>query len=168
MTSRKQLLGRLSWLPISQEHAHWLIGVNGSYVFKLPDSVANGLANLSSTPGATALNSFSFSDPPEFTFDSNGYTLASTGSLNANHVSQWGVETAGNWGSVYGQAGYYGFEIDRSQVAYATTTGTQIVQPNADHFSGWYAAGHLAADRRGAALQSGHRRLHAAAGHQRR
>jgi len=132
-------VGRLSWLPISQEHAHWLIGVNGSYVFKLPDTVANGLANLSSTPGATALNSFSFSDPPEFTFDSNGYALASTGSLNANHVSQWGVETAGNWGSVYGQAGYYGFEIDRSQVAYATTTGTQIVQPNADHFSGWYA-----------------------------
>ena len=23
-------VGRLSWLPISQEHAHWLIGVNGS------------------------------------------------------------------------------------------------------------------------------------------
>ena len=134
-------VGRLSWLPISEEHAHWLIGVNGSYVFKLPDSVANGLANLSSTPGATALNSFSFSDPPEFTFDSNGYALASTGSLNANHVSQWGVETAGNWHSLYGQAGYYGFEIDRSGVAYATTTGTQIVQPNADHFSGWYVQG---------------------------
>jgi phosphate-selective porin OprO and OprP len=131
-------LGRLSWLPISEEHAHWLIGVNGSYVFKLPDSVANGLTNLSSTPGATALNSFSFSDPPEFTFDSNGYTLASTGSLNANHVSQWGVETAANWRSLYAQAGYYGFEIDRSGVAYATTTGTQIVQPRADHFSGWY------------------------------
>src|ERR1700735_4899667 len=39
-------VGRLSWLPISEEHAHWLIGVNGSYVFTLPDSVANGLANL--------------------------------------------------------------------------------------------------------------------------
>jgi phosphate-selective porin OprO/OprP len=135
---QEAVLGRLSWLPISEDHAHWLIGVNGSYVFKLPDSVANGLANLSSTPGATALNSFSFSDPPEFTFDSNGYALASTGSLNANHVSQWGVETAANWHSLYAQAGYYGFEIDRSQVAYATTTGTQIVQPNADHFSGWY------------------------------
>jgi phosphate-selective porin OprO/OprP len=138
---QEAVLGRLSWLPISEDHAHWLVGVNGSYVIKLPDSVANGLANLSSTPGATALNSFSFSDPPEFTFDSNGYTLASTGSLNANHVSQWGVETAANWHSLYGQAGYYGFEIDRSQVAYATTTGTQIVQPNADHFSGWYVQG---------------------------
>jgi phosphate-selective porin OprO and OprP len=135
------VLGRLSWLPISQDHAHWLVGVNGTYVIKLPEAVANGLPNLSNTPGATALNSFTFSDPPELTFDSNGYTLANTGGLNANHVSQWGVETAGNWRSLYGQAGYYGFEVDRSQVAYATTTGTQIVQPSADHFSGWYLQG---------------------------
>jgi phosphate-selective porin OprO/OprP len=138
---QEAVLGRLSWLPISEDHAHWLIGVNGTYVIKLPESVAYGLPNLSNTPGATALNSFTFSDPPEFTFDSNGYTLANTGALNANHVSQWGVETAGNWHSLYGQAGYYGFEVDRSQVAYATTTGTQIVQPNADHFSGWYVQG---------------------------
>jgi phosphate-selective porin OprO/OprP len=138
---QEALLGRLSWLPISEDHAHWLIGVNGSYVIKLPDAVANGLANLSNTPGTTALNSFTFSDPPEFTFDSNGYTLANTGALNANHVSQWGVETAGNWKNLYGQAGYYGFEVDRSQVAYASTTGTQIVQPKADHFSGWYVQG---------------------------
>ena len=138
---QEALLGRLSWLPISEDHAHWLIGVNGTYVLKLPDSVAAGLANLSNTPGTTALNSFTFSDPPEFTFDSNGYTLANTGALNANHVSQWGVETAGNWKSLYGQAGYYGYEVDRSQVAYATTTGTQIVQPRADHFSGWYVQG---------------------------
>jgi phosphate-selective porin OprO/OprP len=138
---QEALLGRLSWLPISEDHAHWLIGVNGSYVIKLPESVAYGLPNLSSTPGVTALNSFTFSDPPELTFDSNGYTLANTGSLNANHVSQWGVETAANWHSLYGQAGYYGFEVDRSQIAYATTTGTQIVRPNADHFSGWYLQG---------------------------
>ena len=133
------IVGRLSWLPINQDRAHWLIGVNGTYVFKLPDAVAGQLANLSNTPGGTALNSVTLSDPPELTFDSNGYTLANTGSLNANHVSQWGVETAGNWGSLYGQAGYYGFEIDRSQAALATTSGTQIVQPSADHFSGWYA-----------------------------
>jgi phosphate-selective porin OprO/OprP len=135
------VVGRLSWLPINQDHAHWLIGVNGTYVFNLPDAVAGQLANLSNTPGGTALNSVSLSDPPELTFDSNGYTLANTGALNANHVSQWGVETAGNWGSLYGQAGYYGFEVDRSQAAFTTTTGTQIVQPSADHFSGWYAQG---------------------------
>src|SRR3984957_984652 len=99
---QEAVLGRLSWLPISEDHAHWLIGVNGTYVIKLPASVAYGLPNLSNTPGAPALNSFTFSDPPEFTFDSNGYTLANTGALNANHISQWGVETAGNWHSLYG------------------------------------------------------------------
>jgi len=135
------LVGRLAWLPIAQDDAHWLVGVNGTYIVKLPELVANGLPNLSNTPGAAALNSISLSEVPELTFDSNGYTLASTGALNANHVSQWGVETAGNWKSLYGQAGYYGFEVDRSQVAYATTTGTQIVQPKADHFSGWYLQG---------------------------
>jgi phosphate-selective porin OprO/OprP len=138
---QQAVLGRLSWLPISQDHAHWLIGVDGTYVIKLPGLVANGLPNLSNTPGTSALNAFTFSDPPELAFDSNGYTLANSGGLNANHISQWGVETAGDWKSLYGQAGYYGFEVDRSQLAYATTTGTQIVQPSADHFSGWYVQG---------------------------
>jgi phosphate-selective porin OprO and OprP len=132
-------VGRLSWLPVNQDDATWLVGVNGSYVFSLPNSVARGLANLSNTPGATALNSVTLSDPPELTFDSNGYTLANTGALSANHVSQWGVETAGNWGSLYGQAGYYGYEVDRAAVAFATTTGSQIVQPSNAHFDGWYA-----------------------------
>jgi phosphate-selective porin OprO/OprP len=135
------LVGRLAWLPVSEDHAHLLVGVNGTYIIKLPELVAYGLPNLSNTPGASALNSISLSEVPELTFDSNGYTLTSTGALNANHVSQWGLETAGNWQSVYGQAGYYGFEVDRSQLAYATTSGTRIVQPNADHFSGWYLQG---------------------------
>jgi len=138
---QQAVLGRISWLAIDEDHAHWLVGANGSYVLKLPDTVAGELANLSNTPGATPLNSISLSDPPELTFDSNGYTLANSGSLNANHVAQWGVETAANWNSLYGQAGYFGFEVDRSQAAFATTAGTQIVQPAADHFSGWYLQG---------------------------
>lgn len=132
-------VGRISWLAVSEDHAHWLVGINGTYIFKLPELVAGGLPNLSNTPGTTALNSVTLSDPPELTFDSNGYTLANTGALNANHVSQWGAETAGNWRNFYGQAGYYGYEVDRSQIAYATTSGTQIVQPDGDHFRGWYA-----------------------------
>jgi phosphate-selective porin OprO/OprP len=117
------------------------VGLNGTYIIKLPELVANGLPNLSNTPGATALNSISLSEVPELTLDSNGYTLANAGALNANHVSQWGVETAGNWNSLYGQAGYYGYEVDRSQVAYATTSGNKIMQPSDDHFSGWYLQG---------------------------
>ncbi len=143
---QEAVVGRLSWLPVNTPDAHWLVGVNGTYVIKTPDLVAGGLANASTNPinGATpgvVGNSISLSDPPEFTFDSNGYNLISTGALNARHLSQWGVETAGNWGSLYGQAGYYGFNVERSQVAYATTAGTQTVTPSDDNFSAWYVQG---------------------------
>lgn len=140
------VLGRLSYLPISTADAHWLVGVNGTYVIKPPDAVPNGTASLATTPGATAKNSVTLSDPPELTVNSNGILLATTGSLPANHVSQWGVETAGNFQSLYGQAGYYAFEVDRAPVAYktyssATTTATTIVQPSNDNFTGWYVQG---------------------------
>jgi phosphate-selective porin OprO and OprP len=140
---QQAVVGRLAWAPISTPDAHWLIGANGTYVFKTPDLVANGLANATTNPinGATpgvVGNSITLSDPPELTFDSNAFNLATTGALNAQHISQWGVETAGNWGSLYGQAGYFGFNVQRSAIAYATTTGTQIVNPSDDNFSAWY------------------------------
>jgi phosphate-selective porin OprO/OprP len=143
---QQSVIGRLAWLPINTPDAHWLVGANGTYVIKTPDLVANSLANASTTPinGATpaaVANSITLSDPPELTFDSNGYNLLTTGALNAEHVTQWGVETAGNWGSLYGQAGYFGFNVQRSAVAYATTTGTQIVTPSDDNFSAWYVQG---------------------------
>jgi len=140
---QQAFLGRLSYLVISSSDAHLLLGVNGTHIFKLPDAVPNGTANLSTTPGATALSSISLADPPELTVDSNGIKLASTGSLPANHLTQWGLEAAGNFDSLYAQAGYYGFGVDRAPVAYktytsATTSTTSIVQPSNNSFSGWY------------------------------
>jgi phosphate-selective porin OprO/OprP len=140
---QQAIVGRVAWLPVNTSDAHWLIGANGTYVIKTPDLVAGGLANASTNPinGATpgvVVNNISLSDPPELTFDSNGFNLLNTGALNAEHVSQWGVETAGNWGSLYGQAGYFGFNVQRSAIAYATTSGTQIVTPNDNNFSAWY------------------------------
>jgi phosphate-selective porin OprO/OprP len=137
---QESLLGRVAWLAVDTDHAHWLIGANGTYVIKPPDLVANGLATLNTSTAATSyLNTITLSDPPELTFDSNGYTLANTGALNARHLSQWGVETAANWRSLYGQAGYYGFHVQRSAEALTTAAGgTQIVQPSGDNFSAWY------------------------------
>ena len=126
---------------------HWLIGVNGTYVIKPPDLVANGLATLNSSPTAALYeHTISLSDPPELTFDSNGYTLVNSGALPANHITQWGVETAGNWGSLYGQAGYYGFELDRAPQAVTRFTApgvssAAILHPSNDNFSGWYVQG---------------------------
>jgi phosphate-selective porin OprO and OprP len=124
--------------------SNFVVGINGTYVIKPPDSVAHGGATLSTTPGATALNSITLSDPPELTVDSNGTVLATTGALPTNHISQWGVEAAGNFLNIYGQAGYYGFQVDRAPVAFTQFTAaaishTQVVQPSNNSFTGWYA-----------------------------
>lgn len=143
---QQALVGRLSWLAIFTSDVKWLVGVNGSYVLKLPDLLANGTANVSGTPGAATLNAISLSAPPELTVDSNGYTLANSGALPAKHVSQWGVETALSVENFYGQAGYYGFEVTRSPLAYNqfTASGVSapvIVKPANNDFSAWYVQG---------------------------
>jgi len=140
---QQAVLGRVSYLLWSRPEAHFLIGANGTHILKLPDALANGSADLRNTPGATALNSVTLSDPPELTIDSNGIKLANTGALSANHLTQWGVETAGNLSSFYAQAGYYGFQIDRAPVAFktftsATASKTSIVQPSNNTFGSWY------------------------------
>jgi phosphate-selective porin OprO/OprP len=143
---QQALVGRLSWLPISTSDVHWLVGVNGTYGIKPPDATVNGAADLSTTPGGTARNSIALSDPPEITVDSNGIALTSTGALPASHLTQWGIETAGNWGSFYGQAGYYGINVTRTPVALTQFTApsvsnTAIVKPSNDNFSAWYVQG---------------------------
>ena len=140
---QQAVLGRVSDLVYSSPDAHLLIGANGTYVVKLPDAVSSGSAVLATTPGATALNSISLSDPPEITVDSNGIKLANSGSLPANHLTQWGVEAAGNLFNFYSQAGYYAFQVDRAPTAFRTFTSssasaTTIVQPSNNNFSAWY------------------------------
>ncbi len=141
---QQAVVGRLSDRFWHTQNVNLVVGINGTYVIKPPDSVARGQANLSTTPGATALNSVTLSDPLELTVDSNGFLLATTGGLPANHVSQWGVEAAGNFRNFYGQAGYYGFDVDRAPVAFtqftaAATSHTAILQPSNNSFTGWYA-----------------------------
>ena len=140
---QQALVGRLSDRFWHDADSNLVVGVNGTYVIKLPDAVSNGLPNLSNTPGAPALNTITLSDPPELTIDSNGIRLANTGALPAHHVSQWGIEAAGNFRSFYGQAGYYGFEVSRAPVAYNVfsapgVSAKRIVQPSNNSLSAWY------------------------------
>jgi phosphate-selective porin OprO and OprP len=140
---QQAVLGRVSYLLWSTPDSHFLIGVNGTHILKLPDAVPNGSPNLGNTPGATALNSITLSDPPELTVDSNGIKLANTGALSTNHLTQWGVEAAGNISSFYAQAGYYGYQVDRAPIAFktftsATTSATTVVQASNNSFSAWY------------------------------
>jgi phosphate-selective porin OprO/OprP len=138
--------GRLAYLPVSTSDAHWIVGANALQVFNLPHLTPNGAANLSTTPGATAKSSYTLADTPEFTVDSNGTSLISTGALAASHVTSWGLETAANYKNFYAQAGYYGYAIKRSPIAYnvfsaAGTSAVQTVQPSNNTFTGWYVQG---------------------------
>ena len=65
------VVGRASWLPFAGDAFNWLIGVNGTYIIRPPNSTIGGAANLSTTPGGTARNSITLSDPPELTVDSS-------------------------------------------------------------------------------------------------
>src|ERR1700722_1622848 len=56
------LVGRFAWLPVSQADAHWLVGVNGTYVIRPPNLTINGTANLATPPGGTARNTITLSD----------------------------------------------------------------------------------------------------------
>ena len=140
---QQAVVGRLSWLPIATQDVKWLVGVNGTYVAKLPDLLTNGTPSISTTPGAAVANSITLSAPPELTVDSNGYTLTNSGALPAKHVSQWGAETALSFENVYAQAGYYGFDIVRAPLAYNQFTASgvsapTIVKPSNNSFSAWY------------------------------
>jgi phosphate-selective porin OprO/OprP len=140
---QQAVVGRLSDRFWHDDDSNVVVGVNGTYVIKLPDAVINGQPNLSNTPGAPALNSITLSDPPELTIDSNGIRLANTGALPADHLTQWGVEAAGNFQNFYAQAGYYGFEVSRAPVAFNVFTAPgvsakQIVQPSNNALSAWY------------------------------
>ncbi len=138
--------GRLSYMPVSTSNAHWIVGANALHIFKLPDLTANGTANLSTTPGATARSNYTLGDLPEISVDSNGVQLVSTGALAVGHVTSWGLETAGNYENFYGQAGYTAYTVKRSPVAYtvftaAATSAAQVLQPSSNSFDGWYIQG---------------------------
>jgi phosphate-selective porin OprO/OprP len=137
--------GRFSYMPVSTANAHWIVGANALHVFKLPDLTAAGAPAVATATGTT-MHSYTLGDLPEFAVDSNGVNLVSTGALSANHVTSWGLETAGNYQNFYGQAGYYSYAVLRSPIAYTVyktvegPTGLAVL-PSNNTFSGWYVQG---------------------------
>jgi len=116
---QQALVGRLAWLAVNDKDFHWLLDADGSYVFKLPDAVANAVNNATN-------NLFSFSNGPELAVDSS--KTVNTGNIDASKVSIESLETAANWDSLYAQAGYFHYDITRRASAL----------PNPG-FNGWYA-----------------------------
>jgi phosphate-selective porin OprO/OprP len=112
------LLGRVAGLVYSSPDTNIVLSGMGTDIMKLPDT----------TPGPDPLTGVSLGDPPELTVDSNGTKLVSTGTLPAKSAQNWGLEGAAQWRNFYGQAGYFGYDVNREHYDYPD-----------DNFNGWYA-----------------------------
>jgi phosphate-selective porin OprO/OprP len=64
---------------------------------------------------------------PELNVDDQSIRLIDTGNINASHYWEWGLEGAGNWHSLYGQGGYFNYEVTRR--------ASTLPDPS---FNGWY------------------------------
>ena len=113
--SQEAVVGRASWLAVKSPDFNWLLDANLSHVFKLADIAA----------GPNSPNTFSFSNGPELAVDST--KTVNTGAIDAKAVTEWGLETAANYGPLYAQGGYFHFDVTRR---------TALADPD---FSGWYA-----------------------------
>jgi phosphate-selective porin OprO/OprP len=116
--SQQAAVGRLAYRLYKDADTNVIVSASGSYVFKIADSAA-------SPAGASAIT---FQNRLESTVD--GTRLISTGAINARRAAVWGVETAGNWKNLYGQAGYFGYSISRR--------ASTLPSPS---FDGWYVQG---------------------------
>jgi phosphate-selective porin OprO and OprP len=111
-------LGRVADLVYSDSDIKLALSGSGTYVFKVADNAA----------GIASTRLASISDPPELTVDNGGIKLVSTGNLQTSTIGQWAVEAAGEFDSLYTQAGYFRYDIDQKLVGAPTF-----------NFDGWYA-----------------------------
>lgn len=99
------------------------LGVNGQYVEHPNDNTGAGSA-------VAGRYTIQLRDRPELRVD--GTRLVDTGALNAAHANDYGFELGGQFKNFYGQAEYFGYDIDGDH-ATATTSS-----PN---FHGYYVQG---------------------------
>jgi phosphate-selective porin OprO/OprP len=114
---QQALVGRFAYRLVKTADANFALGANSSWVFKLGDTAA----------GVGSPHAARFRERPELNVDSTGTRLIDTGTIDAASTWDWGVEAAGNWHSLYGQGGYFGFDITRR--------ASLLPDPS---FEGWY------------------------------
>jgi phosphate-selective porin OprO/OprP len=114
----QNLVGRAAYRFILGDDINFAVGADSTYVIR-PADVAAG----NESPESVRLR-----ERPELNVDDNGIRLIDTGTLNANHMFTYGLETTGNWHSLYGQGGYIHYDINRRD--------TPLSNPS---FDGWYA-----------------------------
>lgn len=109
------VVGRASYLVVDLPGFQWLLDADASHVFRLADTAPGH------PPGSVSL-----ANGPEMAVDAS--RTVDTGPLSAQGVSEAGLETAGVWGPVYGEAGWFGYRVRRAT----------LPSPS---FSGWYVEG---------------------------
>jgi phosphate-selective porin OprO/OprP len=114
--AQQALIGRAAYLALATPEAKWLVEGHITDVLKLADPTA------STAPVATAIR---FSNGPEVGVDAS--KTVDTGNIDAKEAREFGFETAGTYDRLYGQGGWFRYEVDRR---------TAVPNP---HFSGWYA-----------------------------
>ena len=112
--AQQAVVTRASWLAVSNDTVKWLLDAHSSHVLKVADTTPNS--------GATF---FRLSNGLEIAIDAT--RTIDTGMIDAQKVTEYGVETAAAFGPLYGQAGYFRFNVDR-----------RLLLPDPD-FKGWYA-----------------------------
>ena len=117
---QQSVVGRLAYRLLKSADANFAIGADSTYTFKLADVAA----------GSSSPNTFRLRERPELNEDSSNTRLIDTGAIGASKVWEWGAEATGNWRSLYGQGGYFGYQITRD--------ASTLPDPS---FNGWYIQG---------------------------
>jgi phosphate-selective porin OprO/OprP len=115
--AQEAILGRASWLAVNQPDIKWLLDGHFTQVLHPADAAAN--TNTS--------NFLSFSNGTELAVDAS--KTVNTGNIDAKRATEFGFESAAEYGGLYAQGGWFHYEIDRR---------TALPSP---HFSGWYVQG---------------------------
>jgi phosphate-selective porin OprO/OprP len=100
---QEAIVDRLAYRFIASPDVNFAIGADSTYVFKFADTVAGP-----NSPTALRLR-----ERPELNVDSQSIRLIDTGTLDAKDLLEYGVEATGNWHSLYGQGGYFHYDVGR-------------------------------------------------------
>jgi phosphate-selective porin OprO/OprP len=115
---QQAVVARASDMFYSDNDLKLLFSLAGTYVFHGGDATA----------GAGSAQNITLQDGPELTVDDNSLRLISTGALNVSSAYNYAIESAAEWRSVYGQAGYFGYGMNQAAAGARDLT-----------FNGWYA-----------------------------
>ena len=115
---QQAVLARVADSVWSDSDSRFVLSATGADMFRAPDSAAG--------PGSA--RSLTLAVAPELTVDSTGTKLVTTGAVDTENATFWGVEAGGTWRNFYAQGGYFGYGMEQRGLP---------AKPSLN-FDGWY------------------------------